>query len=209
MTARLPPATGAAFFLEKGRALKVVDPLGGQVADFFCVSRADPREAFSAARSIDYAEKLRLTTGDALYSNRSAVMAVISEDTCGVHDLLMPPCSLRMYQLVAGDDAYHPSCHENLARAFAPHGVGPDEVATTFNLFMRVETAGGRLSIRPPLSRAGDFVVLEARMDLLVGLTACAHEESNGGALKPVAYELLAPGARPTPWLSVERRCRR
>jgi len=188
----IPPQSGAGFTLRKGRALKITDPAGLQVADFFCFSLHDPREALSSGRSIDYNDTLRLTRGHALYSNRSEVMAVIQEDTCGRHDFLMPPCSLRMFQLVAGDEAYHPSCHENLAKAFAPFGLGEDQISTAFNLFMNVETApDGGLSILPPLSKAGDYIVLEARMDLIVGLTACSHEESNAGAFKPVRYELL------------------
>ena len=190
----IPPQSGSALTLLKGQALKVTDLEGLQVADFFCFSLHDPRESLSSGRSIDYNDSLRLTKGHALYSNRSAIMAVISEDTCGRHDFLMPPCSLRMFQLVAGNEEHHPSCHENLARAFARFGLGPDSIATTFNLFMNVEASpDGALSILPPRSKAGDYAVLEARMDLIVGLTACSHEESNGGSFKPIRYEVLEP----------------
>lgn len=185
----IPPRTGAGFKLRKGQSLKITDPEGLQVADFFCFAAGDPWEALSASRSIDYNDTLRLTSGHSLYSNRSAVMAVIGEDTCGRHDLLMPPCSLRMFQFVAGDEAYRPSCHENLTKAFAPFGLGPDRISTTFNVFMNVDLKpDGKLSILPPRSKAGDFLVLEARMDLIVGLTACSHEESNAGAFKPIRY---------------------
>lgn len=188
----IPPRSGAGFTLKRGQALKITDPEGLQVADFFCFSLRDPLESLSSGRSIDYNDTLRLTTGHALYSNRSEVMAVIGDDTCGRHDFLMPPCSLRMFQLVAGDEAHHPSCHENLAKAFAPFGLGPDRISTAFNLFMNVEAApDGALSILPPLSKPGDYLVLEARMDLIVGLTACSHEESNAGAFKPVHYRVL------------------
>lgn len=190
----IPPQSGASFTLRKGQALKVADPQGLQVADFFCFSLHDSRESLSASRSIDHNDSLRLTKGHALYSNRSSIMAVIREDTCGRHDFLMPPCSLRMFQLVAGNEDYHPSCHENLANAFERFGLGPDRIATTFNLFMNVESSpDGRLSIHPPRSKAGDYAVLEARMDLIVGLTACSHEESNAGSFKPIRYEVLDP----------------
>lgn len=190
----IQPRSGAGFTLRKGQTLKITDPEGLQVADFYCFAAGDPREALSAGRSIDYNDTLRLTSGHSLYSNRSAVMAVIGEDTCGRHDLLMPPCSLRMFQLVAGNEAYYPSCHENLAKAFAPFGLGPDRISTTFNVFMNVEIRpDGELSILPPRSKAGDFLVLEARMDLIVGLTACSHAESSAGAFKPIRYEIFAP----------------
>ena len=48
----------------------------------------------------------------------------------------------------------------------------------------------GALDIRPPLSRAGDKIVLRAEMDLIVGLTACSAELSNNGRLKPIGYQI-------------------
>lgn len=192
----IPPQSGVGFVLTSGQSLRVTDVKGLQVSDCFFLSFDDPREALSSGRSLDYNDTLRLTKGHSLYSNRSAVMAEITEDTCGRHDFLMPPCSLKMFQLVSGGEAYHPSCHENLARAFAPFGLGADTISTAFNIFMNVEVAGdGRLSISPPCSKAGDYVVLLARMDLIVGLTACSHEETNAGVLKPVRYEIL-PASR-------------
>ncbi len=188
----IPPQSGAGFLLKKGQALKISSPQGMQVADFFCFSHEDTLESFSASRSIDFNDTLRMTTGHDLYSNRSRIMARIVEDTCGRHDLLMPPCSLRMFQIVAGNEEYHPSCHENLTKAFAAFGQGPDSVSTTFNIFMNVAVAAnGGLTIAPPQSKAGDFIVLKAEIDLIVGLTACSHEESNAGSFKPIKYEFL------------------
>ena len=42
----------------------------------------------------------------------------------------------------------------------------------------------------PPLSKAGDRIVFEARMDLIVGLTACSAPASNGGTFKPIHYQV-------------------
>jgi uncharacterized protein YcgI (DUF1989 family) len=190
----IPPQSGAAFELAAGQRLLVVDPAGGQVADFFCFARDDPGEWLSSGRSIDFNDTLFLTEGHALYSNRSEPMAFIREDTCGRHDFLLTPCSLEMFQRVAGNRDYHPSCHENLARRFAAFGIPADRIATTFNIFMNVEIApDGGLTIRPPKSKAGDFVVLEACMDLIVGLTACSHEETNAFSLKAIRYAIQPP----------------
>ncbi|WP_224243172.1 DUF1989 domain-containing protein [Hyalangium gracile] len=188
----IPAQTGVAFELKRGQLLRVVDPQGAQVSDLFCFSAADPAEHFSASRSIDYADTLFLTTGHVLYSNRSQAMLRIVEDSCGRHDLLMPPCSLRMFQIVAGNEDYHPSCHENLARSLGRFGFGPDAIGTTFNIFMNVSVdPRGAIQIAPPLSRAGASVLLRAEMDLLVGLTACSHEGTNAGVCKPIQYQVL------------------
>jgi uncharacterized protein len=190
----IPTQTGVGFVLRQGQRLRVQDPEGQQVSDLFCFNRADPGEWLSSGRSVDYADTLLLTTGHALYSNRSRVMLRILEDEVGRHDFLMTPCSLAMFRIVAGNEDWHPSCHENLAKNLEPFGISPDQISTTFNLFMNVVfEPSGRLHIEPPLSRAGQSILLQAEMDLLVGLTACSHEETNAGRCKPIRYEVLDP----------------
>jgi len=93
MANRIEPRTGIAFELAKGQTLKVIDPTGEQVADMLAFSADDHAEAISSGRSIDYAGKLFLSTGDSIYSNRSRIMLRIVEDTVGRHDFLFTPCS--------------------------------------------------------------------------------------------------------------------
>ena len=186
----ISPASGTAFLLKKGDCLSVIDVEGQQVSDLFCVSAQDKRETLSCARSLDYADKLFLSEGDVLYSNRSQVMLTILKDSCGRHDLLMPPCSLKMFQIVANDsNFYHPSCHENLVKNLEGFGVAPDYISNTFNIFMHVKvTEKGNLKIKNPISQKMDRISLRAEMDLIVGLTACAHKETNAESLKSIGY---------------------
>lgn len=190
----IAPQAGVAFQLKKHERLKVIDSQGSQVSDLFCFNCHDLGESLSSGRSIDYADTIYLTTGSDLYSNRSRVMLKILEDTCGRHDFLYTPCSLKMFQIVSKSDDYHPSCHENLARSFAAYGLTPDHVSTTFNIFMNVSVdSKGGIKIHKPLSKAGDYIVFEAQMDLLVGLTACSEEATNDYTFKPIQYEILRP----------------
>lgn len=188
---RIPPQTGTSFVLRKGDVLRVVDPCGEQVADLFAVALGDPDCALSSGRSLDYASKLFLTVGDTLYANDSSTMFTIVADTVGRHDFTLTPCSQEMFERLYGVTEHHPSCFENLADALTPHGVPPARIGTTFNIFMNVTfDASGRIDVRCPLSRAGDYVELRAEMDLLCGLTACSSEGSNNGAFKPIDYEI-------------------
>ncbi|WP_413295383.1 DUF1989 domain-containing protein [Bdellovibrio sp. HCB185ZH] len=187
----MPPQSGTSFLLKKDQYLKVTDPMGEQVSDLFCFNASDLSESLSAGRSIDYNDRIYLTTGHKLYSQRSNPLLEIVEDTCGRHDFLMTPCSLRMFQIVAGNEDYHPSCHENLCNAFSKHQINPDHISTTFNIFMNVTVSPeGELAILPPVSRAGDHIVFKAMTDLIVGLTACSHEGSNNGTFKPIHYQI-------------------
>jgi uncharacterized protein len=192
----IPPRSGTAFELKRGESLKVIDPQGEQVADLVAFNRHDTGEAISSGRSIDYAGKIYLSTGDAIYSNRSQVLLHIVEDTVGRHDFLLSPCSAEMFRIIYGDTEPHRGCFGNLAEALAPYGVAPDAIPTAFNVFMNVplDASTGVIRVEPPLSRAGDYIVFEARMDLLIGLTACSAGQSNNFAYKPIHYEVIAHG---------------
>ena len=80
MIREIPPRSGAAFRLAKGQRLKVIDPQGEQVSDLLAFNAEDTGEVISSGRTLDYASKIYLTTGDPLYSNRSNVMLRIVED---------------------------------------------------------------------------------------------------------------------------------
>lgn len=189
MKSVIAPQTGVGFILKKNQVLFVADPQGQQVADLFCVSLNNRTEILSCARSMDYADSILLTSASQLYSNRSQVMLEILEDSCGRHDLLMPPCSLKMFQIVAQNNDYHPSCHENLTKQLEPFGISADQIHNTFNIFMNVQvTDQGQLSIRPSLSKKDDVIAFRAHMDLIVGLTACSHEETNLGSFGAIHF---------------------
>ena len=193
MPHEIPPRSGVAFELKAGQRLKVIDPRGEQVSDLLAFNRHDIAEVISSGRTLDYASRIYLSTGDALYSNRSNVMLRIGEDRVGRHDFLLTPCSADTFRIIYGDTDPHRGCFGNLAEALAPYGVGPDQIPTAFNVFMNVPVDGatGALTVEPPLSKAGDFTVFEAEMDLIIGMTACSALQSNNHAFKPIHYEIL------------------
>lgn len=191
-TIQLAPRTGTAFHLKKGQRLTVIDTLGVQVSDLVAFAASDVREALSNGRTFDYADKIYLTTGDALYSNRSNVMLRIVADTVGTHDFLLTPCSRDTFRIIYSDTDPAPGCFGNLAYVLAKYGVEEDQIPCAFNCFMNVPVDGktGRFSVEPPVSKAGDHVEFVAEMDLVVGLTACSAAKSNGGSFKPIQYRI-------------------
>jgi uncharacterized protein YcgI (DUF1989 family) len=172
--------------------LRVIDPLCEQVSDLVAFSRTTPRSWISSGKSIDFAERIKLTTGDKLYSNMSEVMMTIDADTVGCHDFLLAPCSQETFDILYKDHkGPHPSCLSNLADALAQFDIGIHEVPGAFNIFMNVNVhEGGRVSVDPPLSKAGDYIDLTAQMDLIIAMTACSAEMSNNFKLKPIHYDI-------------------
>jgi uncharacterized protein YcgI (DUF1989 family) len=186
----IPPRSGTAFTLRTGQLLTVIDPRGVQVADLLAFNADDLKEVISSGRTLDYAETIRLTTGHKLYSNRSRVMLEIVDDTVGMHDFLLTPCSVDTFIHFYPDEPLHRGCFGNLAAALDPFGVQPDDIPVAFNCFMNVPVNGetGKLEVLPPLSKAGDYIRFRAHMDLVIGLTACSALASNGGSFKPIHY---------------------
>ncbi|MBB3348945.1 DUF1989 domain-containing protein [Sphingomonas sp. BK069] len=191
-TIEIAPRSGTAFRLLAGQRLTVIDPRGVQVADLLAYNAEDVREVISSGRTFDYAETIRLTAGHLLYSNRSRPMLAIVEDTVGRHDFLLTPCSYDTFHHFYPELPPHRGCFGNLAEALAPYGVTEDMIPVAFNCFMNVPVDGatGKLEVLPPTSRAGDHLTLEARMDLIIGLTACSAPASNGGSFKPIHYRV-------------------
>jgi len=189
VTTRIAPRSGTAFTMKAGQTLTVTDPMGRQVADLLAFNADDVGEVISSGRTLDYANKIYLTTGDTLWSNRSRPMLAIIEDMVGRHDFLLTPCSKDTFRIIYGDTEPHRGCFGNLAAALAPFGVTEDMIPIAFNCFMNVPVdATGAFQVLPPLSRPGDFLKFEAKMDLIIGLTACSALQSNGGSFKPIDW---------------------
>ena len=191
---QIAPRSGVAFRLDAGQYLVVTDPRGEQVADLLAFAADDTGEVISSGRTLDYESRIYLTTGNRLWSNRSRVMLDIAADSVGRHDFLLTPCSAETFRIIYGDAEPHRGCFGNLAEALAPFGILPDRIPVAFNCFMNVSVDGatGELAVLPPRSRAGDAIMVRARMDLIIGLTACSALQSNNHRFKPIDWRIHA-----------------
>jgi uncharacterized protein YcgI (DUF1989 family) len=188
----IAPRSGVAFKINRGDRLVVTDIHGEQVSDFVCFNQHDTKEYLSSGRTIDYADTIFLTKGNDFYSNRSNVMFRMIEDTVGRHDFLLTPCSADTFRIIYGHEKPHRGCFGNLVEALTPFGIETDNIPICFNIFMNVSVDGnsGRIEVLPPKSKAGDHVVIEAEMDLIIGMTACSAGKSNNFAFKPISYQI-------------------
>lgn len=192
MTKTINKQSGDVCKISKGNRLKVIDPCGQQVSDMVLFNATDSREKISSGKTLDFEESILITKGNFLWSNRSHKMMEIIEDTNGRNDFLLAPCSAATFEIMYNNKEYHPSCFENLHTNLKVFGIEPDDIPTAFNIFMNVQfKPNGELSVDAPLSKAGDYLIFEAKMDLIVGLTACSAEDSNNGSFKPIQYEIL------------------
>ena len=181
----IPACTGKRIDVRKGQTITVIDTEGGQVVDFFAEVTGCQAEFLSPGVTIDCNESLRLRVGDIVYTNLYHPMMKVILDDVGEHDLLHPCCRPEMYDFFYHNGEGHPNCLDNINGALNEQR----PIITPINLFMYTKINGdGSISVEAPLSKPGDKIVLEALMDITLGIAACSVSESkcNNGKCSPI-----------------------
>lgn len=186
----LPGGAGAAVRLRAGEAVRLVNTHGSQVVDTWCLALADPTEYLSVEHTRRMLGKLFPKEGDALFSNRRTKLLTLERDTSGCnHDMLLACCDPWLYRHY-GCAPGHASCYENFLAAIAAQGVTTPHVPDPVNFWMNVPVIdNARLSLEPPVSKPGDYLVLRALVDALVVFSACPMDITlvNGADRTPKA----------------------
>lgn len=103
-------------------------------------------------------------------------MFTIIADDIKAHDLLFPCCRREMYDFFYQNGKNHPNCFDNINKALSEHR----PTIQPINIFMNTRIdSEGKIHILPPLSKAGDRIVLQAQMDMRVDIAACSVSEGD------------------------------
>lgn len=184
----VPAASARAFEAKAGEYITIMDVEGQQVGDFVALNAADHREQISPAYTRSMLNRVYLRGNDQFYSNLRRPLLTIVHDDVGRHDMLRPACDAARYELQFGIRD-HRNCLDNLTGALAPYGLDRWTLPEPFNIFQntRVDDDGNFVAL-PPLSRAGDRLVLRTAVDLIGALAACAQDQIpvNGFKLTPL-----------------------
>jgi uncharacterized protein YcgI (DUF1989 family) len=195
----IPGEQARAFDLQRGEQLRIVNLEGSQVVDCWAFNAANFDEFLSNEHTRSCLEKLIPQAGDALYSNgRRPILSIVEDTSPGIHDLLLSACDLERYRLL-GVEGYHRNCADNLREALAEIDREPPEIPSPFNIFENVKIGDdGKLSIEPPMAKAGDSITLRAEQDIVLVLSCCPMDiaMTNGPDLrsKPVRVERIQGG---------------
>ena len=193
----LPGGAGVAVRVRAGECVKLVNTHGSQVVDTWCLALADPSEYLSVEHTRRMLGKLFPKEGDALFSNRRTKLLMLERDTSGCdHDMLLACCDPWLYRHY-GCPPGHASCYQNFLAAISAHGVTTPHVPDPVNFWMNVTVSDhARISLEPPVSKPGDYLVLRALVDALVVFSACPMDivPVNGADRTPKAvhFEVLA-----------------
>lgn len=184
----IPARHGRAVRLNKGDALKIVNTHGQQVVDTWAFSAEDLGEFMSMEHLRPTILRIFPHAGDELVTNRRRPILFFEEDTSpGIHDTLMAACDDYRYGLLNCTE-YHDNCTDNLFAAMRQLGLKPPECPSPLNMWMNIPVnQNGGTEWGVPLSKPGDYVVLRARMDCIVAMSACPQD------ILPINGELREP----------------
>ncbi len=173
----IPARHGRAVRVLGGQKVKVSDVQGKQVCDFFAVRSSNPSVYLSGVYTRSTIARVRPRAGDTLFDNhRIAIMAFMEDTTIGIHDMLYAPCDPQRYLIDYGVTG-HRSCKVNCLEALAEFEVEPPVTPEVFNIFQNSSPDDdGNLSVKEPVSKPGDYVVLMALDDLIVAGSACPQD---------------------------------
>lgn len=193
--------TGIAVPIAPGRRLRVTDLAGVQVVDMAVFNGDNLREKLSCSYSrsaagviIDGAFHPRdhLLTGDHLISTINNPMMRITADTPetkGMHDVHGRMCNRVLYQRMGQGEK--DGCHEIISAVVASHGLLPEDIPDTMDLFMNYhhDCANRCWVLEDGISKPGDYIEFEAEMNCLVALSNCPFYE--GGSVKVEIFEAI------------------
>ena len=188
----IPARQGRAVRLKKNELLTIYNPLGNQVCDFFAVMDNALSEFLSMEHCRTTLGRIYVRTGDVLVTNRRRPLIEISEDTSpGVHDILIACCDQPRYREL-GATGYHDNCADNFKMSLSAIGQKFTHVPSPFNIWMNIPVStSGEYKWMPPVSKAGDYIVLKAQEDCIAVMSACPQDMTpvNGNNTNPTNLE--------------------
>ena len=185
------PAGHWARVLPQGSRVRFIDLEGKQAIDFLAYNAHDPSERYNAADTMKYAGTIFLTKGHGIYTDMGRKLFTIVEDTCGRHDTIGGCCSAESNQL-RYTDANTPNCRDTFLKGLAEHGLGKKDIVANLNFFMNVPVQpNGEMALAEGFSGPGDFVDLQAEIDVLAVVSNCPQTRNPVNAYNPTPIRLI------------------
>jgi glycine cleavage system T protein (aminomethyltransferase) len=170
------PGDARAYEVVAGEWVQIVDVRGCQVSDFLAF-RGDRRDvAISNAVTRALVDGLFPLPGQSFYDGEGEPLLELVEDTVGRHDTFGLACNREYYEALGFPD--HRNCTDNFNRELAVFGFAPRRFWEPVNFFFntRIGADGRAVDVEPALSKAGDYVLLRADVDLVVASSACPDD---------------------------------
>jgi uncharacterized protein len=184
MRIHVPAREGRSFQVDAGQTIRVIDVQGQQVCDFWAFRVGHLSEYVSASHTRIACSRVWLARGDALVSNLRTPLLTLVDGQEG-HDLLAPCCDPERYRRDYGLEN-HANCRENLFGVMKSYGLDYELLPDPVNLFERTRVGPeGEMEVVEPTTRAGDYALLRAEVDLIVAVSACPQDQNPCNGFNP------------------------
>ena len=188
----IPAAHARMWRMRAGERVTITQTIGHQVGDFIAFNAANLTEFLSTSHTRSALRTLRIGRGHSLFTNHREPIVDLVEDTVGVHDILAAACDPYRYKRDFGVED-HRSCRMNFVEALAELEIPDWRVPDPVNLFQNSPVQPDwSYQIGTSVAKAGDYVTLLARMDLIAVCSACPQDlaPTNAGRLSDLHVRL-------------------
>ncbi len=186
---RIEASTAIAYLVQAGQYIQIIDVEGAQCSDFLAFGGEDFSEVLdgTVTRTLNGLSMPQAGLLGKYFSQTMQPLCEVIQDTCGRHDSFLLACTAKYYE----DAGYpgHPSCSENFNHALKPFGIAPRPGWAAINFFFNTEVeASGAIAAGESWSRPGDYVLLQAKQNLLCASSACPDDidPANGWNPTPI-----------------------
>ncbi|MCF1483625.1 MULTISPECIES: urea amidolyase associated protein UAAP2 [Rhizobium/Agrobacterium group] len=179
--------------VKKGQILRIEDSYGQQAIDTLFYNAKDFSERYSNQDTMREQGAAYISTGTKIISNDGRVMLTMTADSCGRHDTSAGACSCESNTVRFGHNTkYLHACRDNFVLEVAKHGMSKRDVVANINFFMNVPIEpSGQMTIVDGISAPGDYVELQAEMDVLLVISNCPQINNPCNGFDPTPARVL------------------
>lgn len=187
----IPAREYTAFEVKRGQILRVISLEGKQCADVISFNLDNLEERLHNARGTRLNSTYKPTVGHMAYSDDCNPMFKIVADTLGENFFGDSMCSDEMNFVRYGVRGTR-NCRDNLAMAVKDWGIQKRQLPGAFAPFMSVSFApSGETHIIDNKARPGDYIDLQAEMNLLFAISNCPQNLNPVNGFKPTPIGIV------------------
>lgn len=189
----IPAEAPFSTVVRKGQILRIEDSFGQQAIDTLFYNAEDYSERYSNQDTMREQGAAYVTTGTRIISNEGKMMLTMTADSCGRHDTSAGACSCESNTVRFGHGAkYLHACRDNFVLEVAKYGMGKRDVPPNINFFMNVPISpSGEMTIVDGISSPGDYVEMQAEMDVLLVISNCPQINNPCNGFDPTPIRVL------------------
>ncbi|KAA3510250.1 urea carboxylase-associated family protein [Agrobacterium vitis] len=179
--------------VKKGQILRIEDSYGQQAIDTLFYNAEDFSERYSNQDTMREQGAAYISTGTKIISNEGRIMLTMTADSCGRHDTSAGACSCESNTVRFGHGTkYLHACRDNFVLEVAKYGMSKRDVVANINFFMNVPIEpSGQMTIVDGISAPGDYVELQAEMDVLLVISNCPQINNPCNGFDPTPARVL------------------